>query len=301
MIELELRDGRVLAFDQGAGRSADPKLDALREGDVAGIRTDDLPDSRGLRTGPDFILSHPSRPDATIAVELKAGLATLSPKNGSLGQLQKYRKDLLVEYGHEVPLQLWLLTRDGRSLRIWIVDERGGLRDEREYHLAQVSSRASDASDAMIAGESGVTTQGLITAIEDWENKIRVLFATIRDWCHALGPDILADETHTVTMDEELMRRYAVPTRELPVLLVYNAAEDVLTFKPYGLWVIGAYGRVDVFSSHSNYFLVDRAPKFKPSRWELFGSSSTKFQGRRLVEGVNFTNETFEALLRGKA
>jgi len=153
----------------------------------------------------------------------------------------------------------------------------------------------------MIAGDSGVTTQALITAVEDWEDRIHALFATVRDWCRVLGPEILAEETHTVTMDEDLMRRYAVPTRELPTLLVRNAIEDLLIFKPYSLWVIGANGRVDVFGPHANYFLVDRAPKFKPSQWELFGSGSKRFQGRRLAEGVNFTYGIFEALLRGKA
>jgi len=144
MIELELRDGRVLAFDQGADNNADARSGALLEVDVAAIRTDDLPDSRELRMGPDFVLSHPNRPDATTAVELKTGLATLNLQDRLLKQWQpqlaKYHNDLLVGYGHEIPLQLWLLTRNGRGLRTWIVDQSGGVHDEREYHLGFMMS-----------------------------------------------------------------------------------------------------------------------------------------------------------------
>jgi hypothetical protein len=100
-------------------------------------------------------------------------------------------------------------------------------------------------------------------------------------------------------MYEELMQRFAVPARELPALAVCRAAQDVLTFKPYGLWVIGANGRIDVFGQAASYFLVDRAPRFQPSRWQLYGSSGRRIGGRRIADGVDFTKEVFEDLLRG--
>ena len=87
--------------------------------------------------------------------------------------------------------------------------------------------------------------------------------------------------------------------RQLPILRVRKAGKEVLTFKPYGLWVIGANGRIDLFGRDGSYFLVDRATGFQPPQWHVFGSSDRKLQGRRLAEGIDFTEDTFGSLLRG--
>jgi hypothetical protein len=191
MINLELQDGRVLTFEQGARGSTDLGLGNLREAHFVGIRSDGFRDSTALKRGSDFLLSDPDRPDKMIAVELKAGLK-ISGLNQRVFQqwqpgLARYHKDLLVSRGRDIPLQLWLLNRDARELRIWTINEKGEPHDERQYHLAQVSSQTPEATDAMIAGNSGLTTQELVRRVDDWENRVRGLFATVREWCHALG------------------------------------------------------------------------------------------------------------------
>jgi hypothetical protein len=73
----------------------------------------------------------------------------------------------------------------------------------------------------------------------------------------------------------------------------------LLTFKPYGLWIIGSNGRVDLIAPRAGYFLLDLARHFEPPIWKLFGSGDRRIQKRRLALGVDFTAEALGALLRG--
>jgi hypothetical protein len=50
-------------------------------------------------------------------------------------------------------------------------------------------------------------------------------------------------------MSEELMQRFAVSDRELPVLDVLSGNRVTVSFVPRGLWLIGAWGRIDAITA----------------------------------------------------
>lgn len=70
-------------------------------------------------------------------------------------------------------------------------------------------------------------------------------------------------------MHEELMERFEIPEREQPNLSVRSPQGTEIWIKPKGLWVIGANGRVDLFSPKGVYTLADTADKFEPPHWVL--------------------------------
>jgi hypothetical protein len=68
------------------------------------------------------------------------------------------------------------------------------------------------------------------------------------------------EQSRSITMSEELMQKFAVTDRDLPVLDVLDADQVIASFVPRGLWLIGSWGRVDVITrnrTHLLHLLVD--------------------------------------------
>jgi hypothetical protein len=83
------------------------------------------------------------------------------------------------------------------------------------------------------------------------------------------------ERKRTVTMAEELMERYSVPDRELPVLDVLRGEDPVASFVPRGLWIIGANGRIDIITRSGFRFLTDRGRNGAPN-WVVIDSQDRK-------------------------
>jgi Holliday junction resolvase-like predicted endonuclease len=105
------------------------------------------------------------------------------------------------------------------------------------------------------------TTDGIferrrvVEEVEDWLYRVEHLYSEIREW---LGDnnDLSFEQTRTVTMSEEMMQEFAVTDRELSVLDVLRGDQVVASFVPRGLWLIGAWGRIDVITRDSTSILV---------------------------------------------
>ncbi|MDD5214216.1 MAG: hypothetical protein PHQ03_01595 [Methylococcales bacterium] len=124
--------------------------------------------------------------------------------------------------------------------------------------------------------------------VEDWETRIQSLYASVKDW---LPSGYTVKEQSEVTMFEELMQQYDVPPKQLKVLDIYNANRIIATFKPIGLWVIGANGRVDVLSKKGAILLVDKAEKFQTPNWLSYTKDKS--------ESTPFDKEYFLNILAG--
>jgi hypothetical protein len=70
-------------------------------------------------------------------------------------------------------------------------------------------------------------------------------------------------------MHEEMMRRFDVAARHLPVLEILREGRLVATLEPRGLWITGANGRVDLVGNGRHYLLVDVAENFAQSDWRI--------------------------------
>lgn len=73
-------------------------------------------------------------------------------------------------------------------------------------------------------------------------------------------------------MFDELMQQCGGPATEQPTLRS-DADHDYALFKPKGLWVIGANGRIDLDTSKGPFIIVDLAERGASSRWTIFRAS----------------------------
>lgn len=104
--------------------------------------------------------------------------------------------------------------------------------------------------------------------VEDWKRRLSSLYSEIVAWF----PDLRSDQSDTVEMYEDLMREYGVSPTRVPVLRLFEQHDQVAKFVPRGLWIIGANGRVDLFTPKGHFLIFDRSEYSEPSRWEIASS-----------------------------
>jgi hypothetical protein len=102
--------------------------------------------------------------------------------------------------------------------------------------------------------------------VDDWSSRINNLFKKLED----LLPDgWTAKPGAFVSMNEELMQKTGEPARMLPTLDLLHEGTVGVRIRPYGLWIIGANGRIDLVKGREIYFIVDRARTFEPPNWHI--------------------------------
>jgi hypothetical protein len=146
---------------------------------------------------------------------------------------------------------------------------------------------SDDLGDMEESSEPTVTRELVEERVKDWKNRLRTLFHEVGTWAKDNGWRV--DDRHTVRMHEELMQRFNVPATEQPTIRLDREHQYAL-FKPKALWVIGANGRVDLFTSKGTFIIVDLAERGTTSRWTIFRASKKR-------EGDPFTPELIADLV----
>jgi len=85
------------------------------------------------------------------------------------------------------------------------------------------------------------------------------------------------------------MRLFKIGKRPQPTLTVLSPEGAKISIKPKGLWVIGANGRVDIYSGKGVFTLVDVADPFKAPKWVLHRVGQTDgrpFDPKQLAEMI---------------
>ena len=109
--------------------------------------------------------------------------------------------------------------------------------------------------------------------VDDWVSRIEALYSAVESWL-SVGWD--ARRAAPVPMHEELMREMGLPTRDLPTLeLIHNGVVRG-KFRPYGLWIIGTNGRIDLIKGQERYLLLDHAGIFEPADWHVALSTARR-------------------------
>lgn len=106
----------------------------------------------------------------------------------------------------------------------------------------------------------------IVRRVDDWALRIDALYAQITGW---LPSGWTANRDGTIHMREELMQKFGVAPRELPILKLSYNSEPLARIEPRGLWIIGANGRLDFFSRSGHYIIVDTAENFETSDWYI--------------------------------
>ncbi len=110
----------------------------------------------------------------------------------------------------------------------------------------------------------------VVAEVDEWVRRVEMLFGEIEGWARAEGLRPLRDRT--ILLSEELMQRYAVPDRDMPMLDLMDGETPVVTFKPDGLWLIGFNGLIDVIT-HRNTLWLAGVPQANPPVWYLINPS----------------------------
>lgn len=104
--------------------------------------------------------------------------------------------------------------------------------------------------------------------VEDWLARLEALFRTLETWASGHGLQIQRSQQ---PMLEELMTRYGAAAVQVPVLHIQREGAFVAKIVPYGLWVIGANGRVDLSTRRGVFPIVDMAQPLGSPSWRLAG------------------------------
>jgi hypothetical protein len=102
--------------------------------------------------------------------------------------------------------------------------------------------------------------------VDDWLDRINKLYAQIQSW---LPPGWTADRGGPGRMREELMAKFGVAARDVPVLELSYQGTPSARIEPRGLWIIGANGRLDLFRGRNHYIIVDTAENFATPEWRI--------------------------------
>jgi len=125
--------------------------------------------------------------------------------------------------------------------------------------------------------------------VQDWIQRVNNLYSTVKKTLGSIK-EIEFSETKKVSMYEELMQEYNVQPVNLPVLEIRNKKKLIDSFKPIGLWVLGANGRIDILTKHGAYILVDTSEKSSESIWKVYTPENRK-------ESVDFDEKFIKNLV----
>lgn len=102
--------------------------------------------------------------------------------------------------------------------------------------------------------------------IDDWVKRIEGLYHDVRSW---LPSGWTARSGSKVMFRDDLMDKFHVPVRALPLLgLEYDGVVKG-RLEPRGLWIVGANGRVDLIVPPRHFILIDRAENFEAPQWTI--------------------------------
>ena len=125
----------------------------------------------------------------------------------------------------------------------------------------------------------------VVEEVEDWARRISALYSNIGEWLND-QPGLRCEESRAVTMSEQMMQKFAVPDRELPILDVLSGDQVIISFVPRGLWLNDAWGRIDVITSDHTQILVAIRREGGKFEWRLASSNGrghTAFDRNALV------------------
>jgi hypothetical protein len=132
----------------------------------------------------------------------------------------------------------------------------------------------------------------VIAEVVRWEKDVKQLYKDVSTWYSDL-PEVRFETSRTVTMSEELMQKYAVSDRELPILDVVAGGQVLASFVPRGLWLIGAWGRIDIITQTETRMLVMVRAENEGLEWRIVALDNrrkteplTKELMRRLLEAA---------------
>jgi len=108
--------------------------------------------------------------------------------------------------------------------------------------------------------------------VKDWKLRVTKLYKEIGSWVSD-KPEYKMSLGGSIRMYEELMAKYGLPPEKVQTADLYKGDKLIASFKPVGLWVIGANGRIDMLTTSGSYTIVDNADQFQAPKWHMYSPS----------------------------
>jgi Holliday junction resolvase-like predicted endonuclease len=135
--------------------------------------------------------------------------------------------------------------------------------------------------------DSGIFRRDQVVAeVARWEKNVKELYEVIINWYNGIA-NVTFELSRTVCMSEEMMQKYAVSDRELPILDILSEGHVLASFVPRGLWLIGAWGRIDIITPTQTRMLVMLRVENQSLQWHIVSHDNrreTKLLTRELMQ-----------------
>jgi hypothetical protein len=93
----------------------------------------------------------------------------------------------------------------------------------------------------------------VLDEVDDWTRRVEAIYAEVESWAREYG--LVTARDRAVPMSEELMQRFAVSDRDMPILDIMDGPKPVASMVPIGLWLIGFAGMIDIITRGGTYRL----------------------------------------------
>lgn len=133
-----------------------------------------------------------------------------------------------------------------------------------------------------------MTSEHVKNRVEDWSNRVNSFIDGIIKWNIQ---DVEVKESKSIPMSEGLMKQFEIPKKEIRSANIFLNDKLKLAIRPYGLWIMGANGRIDLIKSDGAFIVVDTAEQFASPKWKLTPSTE------RAVS-VDFNEELLTQILK---
>lgn len=111
--------------------------------------------------------------------------------------------------------------------------------------------------------------------IKDWKKRVADLYKETKKWLGDV-PQYNIKIGQPTPMYEELMQSFNIQPTETDTADIFKENKILISFKPKGLWMIGANGRIDIISQAGNYILVDIAEQFQEPQWHIYTATDRR-------------------------
>ena len=109
--------------------------------------------------------------------------------------------------------------------------------------------------------------------VADWVQRIETLYEAVESW---LPSGWAAKRGALVTMHEKVMESKRVPAQQLPTLELVREGIVRARLRPYGLWIVGTNGRIDLVKGGERYLVLDHSGAFEAPDWQVASANARR-------------------------
>jgi hypothetical protein len=135
-----------------------------------------------------------------------------------------------------------------------------------------------------------IDSKHILERIDDWKIRIENLYSKIESWTIEKQGYHLKT-SYDIIMYEEMMKNFELSKQKIKSADLFSNDKLILTLKPFGLWIIGANGRVDIISKKGNFILVDYSSQFQEPDWRIYLKNKK--------ENLLFDKNMFQKIIEG--